>query len=179
MKIALVGKMRSGKDTVGRFFSDNRECYPIAFGDGISRIGYMFFPELMLGGKPRKLKQTIGQVFRQFDPDVWVKTLSATMTNLSDSGIKNFVVTDVRQMNEYNFLKEQGFTVIKVEAADELRLERIKASGDEFTEEDLNHETELAVDDIPFDYLITNNTTIEDLYTQLRFIVGEIEEEQR
>lgn len=179
MKVALVGKMRSGKDTVGRYFVDNEECVQVAFGDGIKQVARVYFPHIVAKGKPRRLYQRIGQVFREFDPYVWVNVLDRTVTNHMEDGEQHFVVTDVRQMNEYIYLKANGYTIIKVETAEELRLERIKASGDEYTEEDLNHETELAVDGIPYDYLIDNNTTIEDLYQQIRFVIKEIKEEQR
>lgn len=178
MKVALVGKMRSGKDTVGRMFIEDYGCFQFAFGDGIKRVTRSYFPELVKQGKPRRAYQVIGQTFRSIDPQVWINDLNRTYEDLQEKGITRFVITDVRQMNEYHYLKAQGFQIVKVETADELRIERIKASGDSYSMEDLNHETELAVDTIPYDYVINNNTTLEDLYKQVQFVAEELKEEQ-
>ncbi|MDA2738422.1 AAA family ATPase [Bacillus cereus group sp. Bc015] len=179
MKIAIVGKMRSGKDTVAKFFIDNEDANQIAFGDEIKRIARMYFPHIVAKGKPRKLYQTLGQELRKIDPDVWVKALDRTLINSMEYGETNFVISDVRQMNEYHYLKEMGFTVIKVEADDEIRKERIIKSGDVFEPEDFYHETELAVNTIPYDYLITNNTTLAELYDQIYYIYDELKEGEK
>lgn len=176
MKIALVGKMRSGKDTVAKFFIDNEDANQIAFGDEIKRLARRLFPHIVAKGKPRKLYQALGQEMRKIDPDVWVKALDRTLINSMEMGETNFVISDVRQFNEYEYLKEMGFTVIKVEADDELRKERIIQSGDLFESEDFYHETETTVEDIPYDYLITNNTTLAELYDQIFYIHNELKE---
>lgn len=179
MKIAVVGKQRSGKDTLAKYFIDNDRAMKLAFGDAIKLVSRMYFPEIVAKGKPRFLYQFIGQKFREVDPKVWVKSLDKTLTFLESEGFESFVVTDVRQQNEYDYLKSKGFTVIKVEAEDELRRERIIKSGDQFNPEDFYHETEIAVDSIPCDYLLTNNTTIEDFYEQIKFVYEELEGERK
>ncbi|PFW43760.1 hypothetical protein [Priestia megaterium] len=175
MKIAFVGKMRSGKDTAGNYIlSKSQWTKQLAFGDEIKELIKIYFPHLLEGGKkPRKLMQEVGQLFRKYDSDIWVKRLNRTYMNYKYQGYTDFIITDVRQQNEVDFLKSQGFVIVLVETAEELRLERIKASGDSFSMEDLNHETELAVDTLPYDYLITNNTSIKDLTKQIDFILQE------
>jgi dephospho-CoA kinase len=179
MKVAIVGRIRSGKDTVGSMFIKDYGCFRMAFGDGIGRVIRDYFPEAFENGKPRRHYQHIGQRFRDLNPDVWVKDLGRTYQLLQDKGLTRFVVTDMRQMNEYHYLKSQGFMVVKVETADEIRLERMNANGDTFTLEDLNHETEQEIDQIPYDYLISNNTTLEDLYKQVQFVAEELKEEEQ
>ena len=179
MKIAVVGKMRSGKDTLGRYFIDNEGCFKMAFGDAIKKIAHEYFPELVEQGKPRKLYQKIGQEFRKFDPEVWVKALARDKAFLESAGIENYIITDVRQINEYEYLKKEGFTVIKVEAIDETRKERIMLSGDVFEAEDFYHETETTVDLIPYDYLITNNDTLESFMEQVNFVYEELKGEAK
>lgn len=176
MKIAITGKMRSGKDTLAKIIiAENTSVIPLAFGDGIKHVANVYFPEIVAKGKPRKLYQFIGQMFREMDKDIWVKDLKNQMTYyIHEDGFSSFVVTDVRQMNEYEFLKENGFVVIKVEADDELRRERILNSGDVLSELEFTHDTETAVDSIPYDYLLTNNTTLEDFMTQIDFVLAEI-----
>jgi dephospho-CoA kinase len=179
MKIGITGKMRSGKDTLAKYFIDNDEANQIAFGDGIKRVARAYFPQIVAKGKPRKLYQDIGQQFRQIDPDVWVKDLDRTMVNLMDLGETNFVISDVRQMNEYHYLKQMGFTIIKVEAEDEIRKERILRAGDVLNPEDFYHETEVAVDQIPYDYLISNNTTMQDFLDQIYYVYDELKGEEK
>lgn len=178
MKVALVGKIRSGKDTVGGMFGKEYKCFRIAFGDEIGKVIREYFPEALEGGKPRFHYQHIGQRFRDLDNDVWVKALHRTIEGLEERGINRFVVTDLRQPNEYEYLKSLGFQVIKVETADEIRLERMNANGDNFKLSDLNHETEQEIDDIPYDFLISNNTNLDDLYKQVKNVAEELKEEQ-
>ena len=78
----------------------------------------------------------------------------------------NIVVTDVRQPNEATELRKLGFTIIKVVAPEHIRLERILAAKDNFNEEELHHETELNVDRCVYDYCITNDGTLEELYRE-------------
>jgi dephospho-CoA kinase len=174
MKIAVVGKMRSGKDTLARFFMVEDGAVKMAFADGIKEISEKYFPELVAQGKPRELYQKVGQYFRSIDPDVWVKYMNRRIALHEAYDEENFVISDVRQMNEYESLKVQGFTVVKVVSYDEIRRARIEVRGDTFNEADFNHETELAVDAIPYDYLVPNNGTydefmenIQDLYKVL------------
>ena len=48
MKVALFGKMRSGKDTVGKILIDEYHFKRFAFGDGIGEIIEKYFPEALL-----------------------------------------------------------------------------------------------------------------------------------
>ncbi|MGR9546584.1 deoxynucleotide monophosphate kinase family protein [Priestia megaterium] len=173
MKIAFVGKMRSGKDTAGNYLlSKSQWTKQLAFGDEIKGLIKTYFPHLLVQ-KPRKLMQEVGQLFRKYDADIWVKRLNTTYLNYKYRGYTDFIITDVRQQNEVDYLKSQGFVIVKVETAEELRIERIKASGDAFNIEDLYHETEQAVDTLEYDYLVTNNTSIKDLTKQIDFILQE------
>jgi dephospho-CoA kinase len=173
MKVAVTGRMRTGKDTVADFFIKKDRSQSLYFGEGIKQVIQTYFPDKLKEGKPRKIYQSVGQHFRTIDPDVWIKFLDKRYRKLLKYGAENFVVTDLRQPNEYSYLKDNGFIVIKVEADDELRKERIMKSGDVFDEEDFYHETELAVDSLPCDYVVTNNDTLEALIQQLEFIYEE------
>lgn len=176
MKIALFGKIRSGKDTVGALLTQEYGFKRFAFGDAIGDIIQEYFPEALEGGKPREHYQHIGQEFRKLNPDVWVNYL---LRNTSDfesvmeafSIKSNIVVTDGRQINEAEKLRENGFLIIKVTSPEELRIQRMKALGDVFTMKQLNHETELQVDSITADIEIVNNGTLEDLKAKVEDIL--------
>lgn len=174
MKIAIVGKIRSGKNVVGDYFVERYGCEQMAFADEIGTVISYYFPEAYKEGKPRFHYQQIGQFFRTIDPNVWIKAFDRNYLTALADGVMDFVVTDLRQPNEYQYLKENGFTIVKVEADSEVRLERMRKEKDTFRMEDLHHETESHVDVIPYDYLVTNNTTLEDLEDQLKFIADEL-----
>lgn len=154
-KIALTGKARTGKDYIADILCRELFFRRYAFGDELKRTARILFPEHFKDDKkPRWLLQHYGQKMRELDADVWVK---AMFRRIEIENPARIVVTDLRQPNEYKELKERGFTVVKVVADDAVRLERMKANGDTFTEADLNHETERHVDSFIADHTIENN----------------------
>lgn len=181
MKIALFGKMRSGKDTVGEMLINDYNFKRFAFGEGIGQIIEEYFPEvLMEGKKPRHHYQFIGQQLRQLDEDVWIKYLLKSIAEYEQESEESVrvVITDGRQSNEAVKLKEQGFVIVKVEAPDKVRMERIIQAGDQFTPELFQHETELQVDQINPDYIITNDKDLKHLDRQIATLLLKIKAEQ-
>ena len=179
MKIALFGKMRSGKDTVGEILITQYGFQQYAFGREIGRIITEYFPEAYKNGKPRHHYQFIGQMFRELDQDVWVKKVLQKVhsdefekTVYSDEPL-HAVITDGRQLNEAEKMREAGFLIVKVECDEDIRIDRIKASGDNFSPEQLYHETELQVDLIHADVIIKNNGTLEELQIEVMKLVTE------
>lgn len=178
IKIGLVGKMRSGKDTVGHYLLTQYGCQPFAFGDGIKEVIKKYFPEEYAVGKPRKHLQHLGQSFRELNENVWIDYMFNSIRDFVKYK-KNFlgeeaniVVTDVRQLNEVTRLSDEGYIIIKVICPDEIRRRRIANLGDIMTEEQLNHDTEKQVDLIIPDYEVVNDGTIDDLYKKVNEIVG-------
>lgn len=177
MKIAIFGKMRSGKDTVGKLLIEEHHFKKFAFGDGIGEIIEKYFPEDWAGGKPRKHYQHIGQQLRVLNPDVWINYLLRKEARFQEvfsevQGVPaNIVVTDGRQLNEAKRLKEEGFLIVKVTAPEELRIKRMEASGDVYSPELLSHETELQVDLIEADVEIINDGTLEELMVKVQKMI--------
>lgn len=175
IKIALIGKMRSGKDTIGEWLINEYEFKKYAFADGIGEIIDKYFPEARANGKPRLHYQHIGQELRKLNPDVWVNYL---MRTLEKDDYHRIIITDTRQVNEVKTLKENGFIIIKVEADEETRIKRILESGDNFNIEHFQHETEAQVDLTEADITIVNNKTIEELKQEVLNIINKIIDEQ-
>ena len=177
MKIAVFGKMRSGKNTVADILTHEHYFKQFAFGDGIGEIIEKYFPEDWVGGKPRKHYQHIGQQLRVLNPDVWINYLLRTVEKYGEDCRflrqcpNNIVVTDGRQLNEAKRLKEEGFLIVKVTAPEELRIKRMEASGDVYSPELLSHETELQVDLIEGDIEIINDGTLEELMVKVQKMI--------
>lgn len=184
IKIAVAGEIRSGKDSFSEYIQSklkqmNKPMEKLYFAEGIEKIIRDYFPEAFEGNtKPRKHFQDIGQFMRTINPDVWINQVAGKYEYLKRwRNIENFICTDLRQLNEYEWLKANGFTVVKVEADSEVRIARMKASGDSFNMNNLIHPVEMQIRQLPYDYLVTNNTSLEDLYKQADFIYEELEGE--
>jgi hypothetical protein len=178
IKLALVGKLRAGKDTASQYLTLFYDFQPFAFADPLKRYLHEIFPHVPREPKPRALYQAFGQKLRELDPDVWV---NLTMHKIDEylrqhacdcSPLKpRVVVTDCRQQNEYDRLRAEGFVFVRINADDELRIRRALEAGDNFTLDDLSHETELLVDMFPVDYEVLNNGSTAELYAQLDAIM--------
>lgn len=188
MKIALTGKMRSGKDTIAEYAIEEYGFARFAFGDGIRKVCKMLYPDQVAEGKkPRRLYQFTGQTLRQSDENVWVnycfnqiemiKDMFSTRLKENETGIPfSPIITDLRQPNEYNRCKQENYVIIKVHTDDEIRLQRMNAKGDNFTMEDLSHETEQHIDKFEYDYIIVNNGKLEDALRQFDKIMEDMYE---
>ncbi|MDA1545839.1 hypothetical protein PDJ83_15660 [Bacillus cereus group sp. TH253LC] len=84
------------------------------------------------------------------------------------------LVNGVRQPNEYQRLRDEGFIIIRVNASDDLRIGRAEKAGDVFTEEDLSHETEIHIDTFEAEYEVNNVGTIGEMYDQFDAIMSDI-----
>lgn len=179
-KIALTGKMRSGKDLVAKQLLINSNFDGFAFGNALKRTAHEVFPWIASEAKPRRLYQQFGQTMRMLDKNVWVSHVERQIGHMIEFHVNQgatdigVVITDLRQQNEYEWAKENGFTIIRVSAPDELRIERAKMAGDDFSEADLTHETEQAIEGFKVDYEIVNDGTVEDLRAKVEEIIAEI-----
>jgi hypothetical protein len=181
IKLALCGRLRSGKDTAAKYLTLFYDFQPFAFADPLKRYLHEIFPHVPREPKPRRLLQLFGQKMREIDPDVWI---NLTMRQIDEylrqhacdcSPLKpRVVVTDCRQQNEFDRLRAAGFVFVRINADDELRIRRALEAGDDFTAEDLAHETELLIDSFDVDYEVYNNGTTSELYEQIDAIMNEL-----
>jgi dephospho-CoA kinase len=168
-KIALCGRLRSGKDTVANHLYIHHSFNRVAFGDALKKNAHATFPWVSEFSKPRALYQQFGQLMRQIEPDVWIKHAEQAVKGAIDFRVNTgaervgVVITDLRQPNEYEWAKANGFTIVRVTAPDEDRIARAKLAGDSFTEADLEHETESHIDGFAADYEIHNDGSLDDL----------------
>lgn len=190
INIALTGKMRSGKDTVARnlirLMSEEYKVQTFAFGDSLKVYAKELFPdEFVNGRKPRDLFQWFGQTLRSRNEDVWINQLAKELNkyNTTYEALNKKVVniiTDLRQPNEYQFCKENGFYIIKVECDDAIRIKRMDGLNDNFDIKDLIHETERYIDTFDYDYVIsTTHMSIEECEQRVKGLVGFINKKEK
>jgi dephospho-CoA kinase len=180
VKIALCGRLRSGKDTAANHLYIRHSFNRVAFGDALKKNAHATFPWVSEFSKPRALYQSYGQLMRQIDPDVWIKHAERAVKGAIDFNVHTgaekigVVITDLRQTNEYEWARNNGYTIIRVTAPDEDRLWRAKLAGDDFNEADLEHETESHIDGFAVDYEIVNDETVDELKEIIDSILAQI-----
>ena len=191
IKIALTGKMRSGKDTVYGILRDEFETPSLGdkaqvdqytFGGRLKHFAHELFPDELSKGKPRKLYQEFGQLMRQIDPNVWINQVHKKISQVEvvdeHDSIVVSIITDLRQPNEYKYCRDNGFHIIRIKASDKTRMARMKADGDNVSLGDLQHETETYVDSYGVDYEINNDSlsssSIYNIELQVEKIVADI-----
>lgn len=188
--IGVCGKARVGKDTFGKYIAEefkekyNRTFELTAFAHVLKLMCQEHFglsyeqlwgseKEHMTGywkpGKgphsynpadywsPREIMQELGGFYRTIDYDFWVKRLYKEMEGVSD-----FIITDVRHVNEADSVKNHNGVLIKVNrgAAEQIH--------------NMQHESETGLDNYPeenYDIIIENNTSLEDLRSSVSLII--------
>lgn len=172
MKIALMGYARSGKDTVAEMIKE--QCRPmgtLAFGNQLKVEFHNMFPHIPRDPKPRDGYEKFGQTMREIYPNVWIDRLEKSFHILQGSDI-GVIITDLRQVNEAKWCKENGFAIVWVSSHPTIRSER---SVDDAQYHDVNtSEEELWM--IDYDYLIFNNGTKEQLAENVKSFIDELTE---
>jgi adenylate kinase family enzyme len=138
MKIAIIGKICSGKTTIADYLVQiNPEFKKLSFATKIKEIAIELFNEK---NKNRLLLQQIGTKMREINVNVWVE-----YTINKSKKYDYVVIDDLRYKNEYDLLKINNYKIIKLIISDELQLSRLKTTyPNDWNShlENLNHESE-------------------------------------
>lgn len=181
VNIALCGKANSGKNAVAQLIQSHTSNFEIvAFADPIKELVMNMFPwadrECLFGssklrgntignakdssGNPLTYRQALidlGTLARGYDPKHWINVFSHRLSIISNP----IICTDVRFENEFNFLKEKGFILIKIKRSNNVLIDHVTETSQDSIEES------------KFDYVISNNGTLEDLKLEInRAIFG-------
>jgi len=149
MKVAICGKMASGKTTVAQSL-DGFQVLSLA-GE-VKRVGRELFG-MKIGEKNRPLLQQIGMKMREIRESVWLDVLIRESNKQELYGY-SVVCDDVRFVNEAKTLKENGWTLIKLVITDDLQKQRLQDTYGDDWEVHWNNRTdasETEVDAIPLD----------------------------
>jgi hypothetical protein len=141
--IALCGKMKSGKTTLAIELADRLNVTVDSFAAPL-KAGCKAFGFVVDGpNKDRFVLQNVASFVRQNAPDHWIKQMIKRHPDCQTSGL---IIDDCRYLNEFNFLKANGFLMVRLIIAPETQIARgASASG-------FSHESETDLDNIPAEY---------------------------
>tara|TARA_B100000900_G_C20221156_1_gene569880 strand:+ start:95 stop:625 length:531 start_codon:yes stop_codon:yes gene_type:complete len=118
MKIAITGKMCSGKSTLANKIIEKDKRYQIfSFGGKVKEVAKDLFN---MTEKDRTLLVSIGTKMREIDPDVWTNYVIK-----QTEGLTHCIIDDLRYQNEYEALSNAGFHVIQLIIDDKTQKKRI------------------------------------------------------
>ncbi|WP_224988408.1 nucleoside/nucleotide kinase family protein [Bacillus amyloliquefaciens] len=187
MKLALTAPLRAGKSQAAGYLSLHYDFQTFAFSDELKAAFHRAFPSVPEKPKPRAHYQKFGQWAREaFGENVWIDACMAKVNayqalfarecdcGLSPSLKNRVLIEDVRQQNEYDRLRSEGFTIVRITAPEVLRIERARKAGDDFDLAALDHPTEKALQTFEVDYEIVNDGTYEQFYAKLDALAAEL-----
>lgn len=167
MIVGISGKAQSGKDTIGNILVTKYGFTRVASADALKRIARNIFGwDAVKDDKGRKFLQDLAMAVRGYNQDYWINlTLQDITRNTVLNGKNmNFVVTDVRFLNEVEYLKKNGASII-----------RVNRPGIQL----LDHVSETELDNYTsFSFVVENNGTINELENDIDLLYGKLKDEQ-
>jgi hypothetical protein len=157
MKIALLGKICSGKTYVSNALSRRCALKQYSFADKLKSVAKDLFN---MHYKDRVLLQKLGKSMRDIDPYVWINYLLFT---IDKDTFGRFIVDDVRFPNELMALKERGFIIIKLVVDKDVQKRRIMETYpldyDKHLES-LSDESEIHIDNMEGDFTVKSDENV-------------------
>jgi len=188
-RIAISGKARVGKNSVAEMIVkhskiDIASCKIVALADPMKNIAMSMFPEAkkecLFGeselrshiisnkykdsnGKPLTYRQfllDLGAFGRKYLDTLWLNLLVEDAKRNENNIV--YIVSDVRYINEYSFLKDAGFYMMRIKRPDYTKID------------DASETQQDAIKDDEFDYVIDNIGSLEDLSNKVKDITANI-----
>jgi len=166
-RIALGGKMGSGKSSDADFLAKSFQFKQYGFSTKLKEIASDLFD---MEVKDRVLLQMLGTRVREIETDAWANYV---MKQINAEAPLRIVIDDLRYINESEILRENGFTLIKLDAPVSVRKKRGIVG---FNEETATHPSEVELDAIDFDYTIDSSCTVDESYKKIMEILAEVAE---
>lgn len=156
--IGLAAKIAAGKDHMAKVISTRRGFFQISFADHLKMTliarGEMSWEDAYVI-KPQWVRDRLQQFGTEdirdtVDSDFWVKALEGWIQTIHHRHkVTKFIVSDVRFINEVEWIHENEGVVI--------RLDSDRESVEELTPEQTTHRSEVSLDNYKFHHHILNN----------------------
>lgn len=136
MKIAITGKMCSGKTTLSNYLVSIEPRFQVfSFGKKVKEVASDLF-QMDPNFKDRTLLTSIGQKMREINPDVWANYVINQTKDLDYC-----LIDDLRYQNEYELLAKEGWKIIQLNISKELQEQRIQSIYPENYQDHLKNRT--------------------------------------
>lgn len=156
--IGLAAKIAAGKDHMASIISARRGFFQLSFADHLKMTligrGEMTWEEAYVS-KPKWVRERLQQYGTEeirdtVEADFWVRALEGWIQTLHKRHkMTKFVISDVRFLNEVEWIHEnEGFII---------RLDSDRESTEEITAEQTTHRSEVSLDTYDFHHHVLNN----------------------
>lgn len=160
--IALYGRTGSGKSTIAHILEE-RGYQHLRTGLACRTLCLDLF-----GAESKTLMNQVTDALRAIDPSVWLR---AALRHAASGPI---VFDSMRFPQDYVYLRDQGYLLVKVVSRQSIRLQRLDDRGQEYTpHRDDVHDAEIALDSYNFDYSIENSGEFSTLQQQVAALLDE------
>ena len=181
--IIVHGKAHSGKGEVAKYLVNNCGYTECGFADYLKQLATDTFgwsyelihKNVIRTAESRTFMQTLGQAGRMFDEDFWVKILAArlrftcmqTKAHAEANSLPfyrmNFVISDLRYVNEMDWGRKIGAKIWKVKRTGDFK--KIQAGA--------NHASEISLDNREdWDKVLVNDNTLTDFYGKIAAVMS-------
>ncbi|MBW3660304.1 MAG: hypothetical protein KY397_01550 [Gemmatimonadetes bacterium] len=166
LRIAFGGSMQVGKTTAADWLVERHGFVKYALADSIKEIACRDFEwDGLKDDRGRRLLQEIGDVGRNYRPDLWLDRFAA---RLQADPASRAVVDDVRLEREVRYLRDLGFVVaLVVRPADRIATLPLQARR--------SHPTETGLEGVQLDVAVDNSGSFEAFYVRLDALVKSLE----
>jgi adenylate kinase family enzyme len=123
MKLAITGKMGSGKTSIAKYLVEKYNFTKFSFADDVKLYATEIF-DINIKIKDRKLLQQFATKMKEIDENIWIKRLDNKIKDIDISD--NIIIDDLRYPNEELYLISNGFKILKLDIDTELQNNRLK-----------------------------------------------------
>jgi uridine kinase len=172
-RIAFAGPMCSGKTTLANVLVDDFSYSKASFARLLKDTATMLYGPMTKNNESRKILQEMSDDLKKWDKDLFITHLLLDIEDYTKSGHRTVVVDDLRYKQEYEVLKNNGFTIIGVGCREDERLRRIYSLYPDTEAERFTHVSEVEWRDMKMDYWIDNTGPSGEVYIH-NLLVGSI-----
>jgi len=154
--VALAGRSGVGKNTIADLLFKPHGYFDVSLAEDLKiraiGAGVATYEDVFIGCKPDVVRTWLQQEGTErgrdlYGTDVWVRSLFARLRRIEESwGLAQFVITDVRFVNEIQYIRQRGGIVLRVDAP-----QRNAQNG--MSAEQRQHSSETEIDQCPLSLL--------------------------